>query len=157
MCRREPIVRRASNALPRHTTFMQPAGRSRNVNPGELAPARGFSHATVAGDTVWVGGHVGTDAAGQLVEPHDIVAQYGGAIHNVAIALRAAGFAPEDTVKLTYYVTDIEAYRDNRSALGAAYRKFFRTDYPASTLVEVHSLVDPAALVEIDAVAVRRL
>ena len=136
---------------------MQPAGRSRNVNPEELAPARGYSHATVAGDTVWVGGQVGSDATGRIVEPDDIVAQYGRAIQNVAVALRAAGFAPEDTVKLTYYVTDMQAYRDNRSALGAAYRKFFRTDYPASTLVEVRSLVDPAALVEIDAVAVRRL
>jgi enamine deaminase RidA (YjgF/YER057c/UK114 family) len=135
---------------------MQPAGPSRNVNPEELAPARGFSHATVAGDTVWVGGQVGSDATGQIVEPGDIVAQYGRAIQNVAAALRAAGFAPEDTVKLTYYVTDIQAYRDNRSALGAAYRKFFRTDYPASTLIEVSSLVDANALVEIDAVAVRR-
>jgi enamine deaminase RidA (YjgF/YER057c/UK114 family) len=134
---------------------MQPADRPRNVNPGELAPARGYSHATVAGDTVWVGGQVGSDATGQIVEPGDIVAQYGRAIQNVAVALRAAGFAPEDTVKLTYYVTDIKAYRENRSALGAAYRKFFRTDYPASTLIEVKSLVDPEALVEIDAVAVR--
>jgi enamine deaminase RidA (YjgF/YER057c/UK114 family) len=135
---------------------MQPAGRSRNVNPEELAPARGFSHATVAGDTVWVGGQVGSDASGRIAEPDDIVAQYGRAIHNVAVALRAAGFAPEDTVKLTYYVTDIQAYRDNRKALGAAYRENFHSDYPASTLVEVRSLVDPNALVEIDAVAVRR-
>jgi enamine deaminase RidA (YjgF/YER057c/UK114 family) len=135
---------------------MQPAGPSRNVNPEELAPARGFSHATVAGDTVWIGGQVGSDATGQIVEPGDIVAQFSRAIQNVAAALRAAGFAPEDTVKLTYYVTDVQAYRDNRSALGAAYRRFFRTDYPASTLIEVSSLVDSNALVEIDAVAVRR-
>jgi enamine deaminase RidA (YjgF/YER057c/UK114 family) len=134
---------------------MQPADPPRNVNPEELAPARGYSHASVAGDTVWVGGQVGSDATGRIVEPDDIVAQYGRAIHNVAVALRAAGFAPEDTVKLTYYVTDMKAYRENRSALGAAYRKFFRTDYPASTLIEVRSLVDPEALVEIDAVAVR--
>jgi enamine deaminase RidA (YjgF/YER057c/UK114 family) len=126
------------------------------VTPAELAPARGYSHATVAGETVWIGGQVGSDASGRIVEPGDIVAQYGRAIRNVAVALRAAGFAPEDTVKLTYYVTDIKAYRDNRSALGAAYRKFFRTDYPASTLIEVKSLVDSDALVEIDAVAVRR-
>lgn len=135
---------------------MQSADRPRNVNPEELAPARGYSHATVAGDTVWVGGQVGADATGRIVEPGDMVAQYGRAMHNVAVALRAAGFAPEDTVKLTYYVTDMKAYRDNRSALGAAYRKFFRTDYPSSTLIEVRSLVDPDALVEIDAVAVRR-
>ena len=135
---------------------MQQAGRPRNVNPEELAPARGYSHATVAADTVWIGGQVGSDATGRIVEPDDMVAQYGRAIHNVAVALRAAGFTPEDTVKLTYYVTDMKAYRGNRSALGAAYRKFFRTDYPASTLIEVRSLVDPNALVEIDAVAVRR-
>jgi enamine deaminase RidA (YjgF/YER057c/UK114 family) len=134
---------------------MQQADRPRNVNPEDLAPARGFSHATVAGDTVWVGGQVGSDATGRIVEPGDIVAQYARAINNVAVALRAAGFEPEDTVKLTYYVTDIKAYRENRGALGAAYRKSFRTDYPASTLIEVRSLVDPDALVEIDAVAVR--
>jgi enamine deaminase RidA (YjgF/YER057c/UK114 family) len=134
---------------------MDSTGRPRDVNPEELAPARGFSHASVAGGTVWIGGQVGSDATGRIVEPGDMVAQYGRAIHNVAIALRAAGFAPEDTVKLTYYVTDIKAYRDSRSALGAAYRRFFRSDYPASTLIEVKSLVDPDALIEIDAVAVR--
>ena len=134
---------------------MQPAGRPRNVNPPELAPARGFSHATVAGDTVWIGGQIGSDATGKIVEQGDIVSQYARAIQNVAVALRAAGCEPEDTVKLTYYVTDIQAYRDNRSALGAAYREFFRSDYPASTLVEVRALVDPNAMIEIDAVAVR--
>src|SRR5690348_15942821 len=135
---------------------MQPADLPRNVNPVELAPARGFSHATVAGDTVWIGGQVGSDSAGTIVEPGDLVAQYGRAIRNLAIALRAAGCEPEDTVKLTYYVTDIQAYRDNRRAIGAVYRELFRSDYPASTLVEVRSLVDPNALIEIDAVAVRR-
>jgi enamine deaminase RidA (YjgF/YER057c/UK114 family) len=135
---------------------MQRAGRPRNVNPSELAPARGFSHATVAGDTVWIGGQIGSDSAGTIVEPGDLVSQYARAIRNLAIALRAAGCEPEDTVKLTYYVTDIQAYRDNRPAIGAAYRELFMSDYPASTLVEVRSLVDPNALIEIDAVAVRR-
>jgi enamine deaminase RidA (YjgF/YER057c/UK114 family) len=135
---------------------MQPTDPPRNVNPEELAPARGFSHATIAGDTVWIGGQIGSDAAGRVVDPGDIVAQYARAIQNIAIALRAAGCEPEDAVKLTYYVTDMKAYRDNRSGLGAAYRRFFRADYPASTLIEVRSLVDPDALIEIDAVAVRR-
>jgi len=105
---------------------MQPAGRSRNINPDELPPARGYSHATVAGDTVWIGGQIGSDATGKVVEPGDIVAQYGRAIRNVAIALRAAGFTPDDTVKLTYYVTDMKAYRDSRPRLGAAYREYRR-------------------------------
>ena len=135
---------------------MQRDGRPRNVNPEQLAPARGFSHATVAGDTVWIAGQIGSDSTGTIVEPHDFVSQYARAIQNVAVALRAAGCEPEDAVKLTYYVTDIQAYRDNRRAIGAAYREFFRSDYPASTLVEVRSLVDPNALIEIEAVAVRQ-
>ena len=82
--------------------------------------------------------------------------QYARAIGNVAIGLRAAGCIPEDTVKLTYYVTDVAAYRENLSAIGVAYREVFGRHYPASTLIEVRSLFDPDALVEIEAVAVRR-
>ena len=135
---------------------MQPTGRPRNVNPEELAPARGYSHATVAGDTVWIGGQIGSDVTGKVAEPGDIVAQFARAIRNVAIALRAAGCAPEDAVKITYYVTDLTVYRDNLRAIGAAYREVFGNHYPASTLIEVGSLLEPDALVEIDAVAVRR-
>jgi enamine deaminase RidA (YjgF/YER057c/UK114 family) len=135
---------------------MQPAGRPRNINPEELAPARGFSHATIAGDTVWIGGQIGSDANGKIVEPGDVVAQFARSIENVAIALRAAGCVPEDTVKLTYYVVDLNLYKGNLPAIGAAYRAVFGPHFPASTLIEVRSLFEPAALVEIDAVAVRR-
>ncbi len=134
---------------------MQPTDRPQNLNPEELAPARGFSHATVAGDTVWIGGQVGSDKTGSIVEPGDVVAQFARAIRNVAIALRAAGCRPEDTVKLTYYVTDLELYRKSLPAIGAPYREVFGRHYPASTLIEVTSLFDPDALIEIDAVAVR--
>jgi enamine deaminase RidA (YjgF/YER057c/UK114 family) len=135
---------------------MQREGRPRNVNPEELAPARGFSHATVAGDMVWIGGQNGSDATGKVVEPGDILAQFARAIRNLATALGAAGCAPEDTVKLTYYVTDLDVYRDNLHAIGSAYREVFGRHYPATTLIEVSSLFDPDALFEIDAVAVRR-
>ena len=47
-------------------------------------------------------------------------------------------------------------YRENLSAIGMAYREVFGRHYPASTLIEVRSLFDPDALVEIEAVAVRR-
>ena len=135
---------------------MQPTGRPQNVNPEELAPARGFSHATVAGGTVWIGGQIGSDKTGKVPEPGDVVAQFARAIRNVAIALRAAGCVPEDTVKLTYYVTDLKLYQKNLSAIATPYREVFGRHYPASTLIEVKSLFDPDALIEIDAVAVRR-
>ena len=133
---------------------MQPANPPKNVNPEELGPARGFSHATMAGGLVWLGGQIGSDATGKVPEPGDIVAQYTRAIRNLSIALRAAGSAPGDTVKLTYFVTDMKAYKENLRPIGAAYREVFGSHYPATTLVEVRSLFDPAALVEIDAVAV---
>jgi enamine deaminase RidA (YjgF/YER057c/UK114 family) len=136
---------------------MHPTGRPQNVNPEELGPARGFSHATLAGDTVWLGGQIGSDATGTVVEPGDVVAQFARAISNVAIALRAAGCTPSDTVKLTYYVTDLKLYKENLPAIGAAFRDVFGAHYPASTLIQVSSLFNANALVEIDAVAVRRL
>ena len=135
---------------------MQRGDRPRNVNPEELAPARGFAHATIAGATVWIGGQTGSDATGKVVDRGDIVAQFGRAIRNLATALRAAGCSPEDTVKLTYYVTRLDQYRDNLAPIGSAYREVFGRHYPATTLIEVSSLFDPDALVEVDAVAVRR-
>jgi enamine deaminase RidA (YjgF/YER057c/UK114 family) len=128
----------------------------RNVNPSTLAPARGFAHATVAGDTVWIGGQNGSDETGKVVEPGDIVAQFTRAVRNLETALRAAGCGPEDAVKLTYYVTKLDEYRHNLRAIGSAYREVFGNHYPASTLIAVSSLFDDEALVEIDAVAVRR-
>jgi enamine deaminase RidA (YjgF/YER057c/UK114 family) len=133
---------------------MQPAKSSRSVNPDELGPARGFSHATVAGGFVWLGGQIGSDVTGKVPEPGDVVAQFTRAIRNVSIALRAVGSVPADTVKLTYYVTDLKTYKDNLRAIGSAYREVFGHHYPATTLVEVSSLFDPDALVEIEAVAV---
>jgi enamine deaminase RidA (YjgF/YER057c/UK114 family) len=133
---------------------MQPSNPPRNVNPEDLGPARGFSHATVAGGFVWIGGQIGSDATGKVVEPGDIVAQYVRAVRNVSIALGAVGCAPADIVKLTYYVTDLKAYKDNLRAIGSAYREELGRHYPASTLVEVRSLFHPDALIEIDAVAV---
>lgn len=135
---------------------MQRGDRPRNVNPPDLAPARGFSHVTIAGGTVWIGGQIGSDATGKVVERGDVVAQFARAVRNLEAALRAAGCEPGDTVKLTYYVTDLALYRSNLAAIGPVYREVFGSHYPASTLVEVKSLFDADALVEIDAVAVRR-
>src|SRR3989475_12959323 len=94
---------RARRALPRHTPFMQSAGRPRNVNPRELGPARGFSHATVAGDTVWLGGQIGSDASGRIVEPGDLVRQYARAIGNGAIGFGGGGVVTQGTAQAPHY------------------------------------------------------
>ena len=105
---------------------------------------------------MWIAGQIGDDRSGAVVEKGDVVAQFRRAVQNVATALRAAGCEPEDTVKLTYYVRDLEAYRRNLGSIGSAYREVFGKHFPATTLIAVAELFDPDALVEIDAVAVRQ-
>ena len=124
-------------------------------NPAELPPPAGYSHASSAGDLVCIGGQVGSDATGRIREPGDVAAQFGRAIANVGVALKAAGCTTDDVIKLTYLVTDVAAYRAARKPIGAAYREVFERNFPASTLIEVKGLYDPDAMVEIEAIAVR--
>jgi enamine deaminase RidA (YjgF/YER057c/UK114 family) len=124
-------------------------------NPAELGPPAGFSHVAAAGNLVVLGGQVGCDSSGRIREPGDLVAQFRRAIRNVETALRVAGSAPEHALKLTYFVTDIEAYRADLGAIGAAYREVFGRHYPAASLFEVRGLFDPQAMVEIECLALR--
>jgi len=128
-------------------------GVPENFNPPALAPASGFSHATRGGGFVFLGGQVGSDETGRIVDRGDIVAQFGRAIRNVGTALRAAGTSPEQAVKLTYYVTDVAAYRAGLKEIGGAYREVFGRHFPATSLFGVAALFDPDAMVEIECVA----
>jgi enamine deaminase RidA (YjgF/YER057c/UK114 family) len=123
-------------------------------NPEELGPHPGFSHAASAAGLVFVSGQIGADAGGRVVSPGEIVAQFTQAIRNVATALAAAGAGPEHALKLTYFVTDREAYRSALAPIGSAYREVFGRHYPATSLFEVKGLFDPEAMVEIECVAI---
>jgi enamine deaminase RidA (YjgF/YER057c/UK114 family) len=131
-----------------------PPTRVQNINPPELGPAKGFAHATKASGIVWFGGQVSTDASGHVTSPGDIAAQFRVAVGNLRIALSAAGCQPSDVVKITYFVTDVAAYRAVLGPIGKAYREVFGHHYPATTLVGVSSLFDPDAMVEIECIAV---
>ncbi|MFZ0214546.1 MAG: RidA family protein [Candidatus Dormiibacterota bacterium] len=124
-------------------------------NPPELGPPIGFSHAAAAGDLVVTGGQIGCDRSGRIVEPADLVAQFARAIGNVGVALAAAGCRPQDAIKLTYYVTDVAAYRRGLRPIGDAYRAVFGRHYPATSLFGIAELFAEDALVEIECVAVR--
>ncbi|HEX6350245.1 MAG TPA: RidA family protein [Candidatus Dormibacteraeota bacterium] len=124
-----------------------------NFNPPALGPAVGFSHASRAGGFVFLGGQVGSDESGHVVDPTDLARQFARAIQNVSTALEAAGSSPGQAVKLTYYVTDVGAYRRSLKAIGAAYREVFGKHFPATSLFGVKELFDPDALVEIECVA----
>jgi enamine deaminase RidA (YjgF/YER057c/UK114 family) len=126
------------------------------INPPELQPPVGFSHAAVGGGMVWLGGQIASDADGRVLHPGDMAAQFGVAIRNLGAALAAAGCRPEDLVKIMYLVTDVRAYRRARQEIGAAYREVLGRHFPAATLLEVKGLYEPDAMVEIEGVAVRR-
>jgi enamine deaminase RidA (YjgF/YER057c/UK114 family) len=129
--------------------------RHRLVNPPDMPPAVGYAHAVVAapGRPVLIAGQIGCDATG-AVAGGGLAAQFEAALGHVAAALRAAGAAPEDTVAMTIYITAMDEYRAARKALGPAWRAHFGSHYPAMAVVGVTELFEPAALVEIAAVAV---
>jgi 2-iminobutanoate/2-iminopropanoate deaminase len=67
----------------------------------------------------------------------------------MATVMEAAGGSLTDIVKLTVYITDIR-HRDGYAAIRA---EFLPHDPPASTLVQIVALADPAAVIEIEAIA----
>jgi len=92
--------------------------------------------------------------AGQIVPVGDLVAQWDGALGRVLEVVRSAGGQAEHIGRLVVYVTDRPAYLANLTPLGEVHRKHMGRHYPAMAVVEVKSLMDSHALVEIEAVAV---
>lgn len=127
----------------------------RRVNPEQLARPSGFTHAiTSSGGThVFLAGQTAQNKDGRIVGK-DLVAQFDRALANLVTALAAAGGNGEHLVKLTIYCTDPGVYVDHLAELGAVWRRYVGGEFPAMTLVGVTRLFDPAALVELDAIAV---
>jgi NAD(P)-dependent dehydrogenase (short-subunit alcohol dehydrogenase family) len=126
------------------------------VNPEELGVPRGWNNGMLAeggGRTLFIAGQTARDGSGQ-VPAADFVSQFDRALGNVLAVLRQAGGEPGDIGRFTIYVTDMPQYRASLKPLGQVYRRRMGTHFPAMALVEVTSLVDAKALVEIEATAV---
>jgi NAD(P)-dependent dehydrogenase (short-subunit alcohol dehydrogenase family) len=130
-------------------------GRFAIINPEELGAPRGWNNGMLAqaGRVLFIAGQTARDGSGK-VPAADFIAQFDAALGNVLIVLRGAGGSPEDIGRFTIYVTDMTRYRASLKPLGEVYRRRMGSHYPAMALVEVKSLVDPAAAVEIEATAV---
>lgn len=126
------------------------------VNPTSLVKPSGYAHGVVTqgGRLLFLAGQPALNAEGKIVAPGDIAGQFNQSFKNLKTVLEAAGGTMTDIVKLTIYVTDKSAYLSNLKPIGAVYRSYFGRYYPAMTLVEVKSLFDDAALVEIEGTAV---
>lgn len=124
------------------------------VNPPQLARPRGYSHGVRGrGELLFVAGQIGWDGEARIVSD-DFVAQFAQALDNVLAVVREAGGEPGSIARLTVYVTDKAEYVAGARALGAAWRERMGRHYPAMALVEVRSLLEPLAKVEIEATAV---
>jgi enamine deaminase RidA (YjgF/YER057c/UK114 family) len=120
--------------------------------PGWPRP-KGYANGIVAeGRLVFTGGLVGWDEAGVFAQ--GFVPQVRQTLINIMAVLKEAGARPEHLVRLTWYVTSVEQYLADPQGLGLVYREIIGKYYPAMATVEVTRLVEPKALVEIEATAV---
>lgn len=135
------------------TQEQPPAGRPQVLQPGGWPRPKGYANGMLAeGRLVVTGGVVGWDAEGRF--PNTFVAQVRQTLENIVAILAEGGAGPQNLVRLTWYVVDMEEYVSNLKAIGQAYREVLGAHYPTMALVQVVRLVEPSARVEIEATAV---
>jgi 2-iminobutanoate/2-iminopropanoate deaminase len=121
------------------------------VDPWGLEGRYTFSAAVKRGPFLFVSGMTAKDpATGEVMGKGDIVEQADFIFRKLGAILEAAGGSFDDVVKTTDYVTTLERYRET----AAVRRKYFKNRFPAATGVVVKALVNPEALIEIDAIAI---
>ena len=127
------------------------------LNPKGLERPVGYTHVAkvTGGSIVYVAGQAPFDETGQVVGKGDFVTQFTQVIRNLKTAVEAAGGGrPDQYAVLTIYITDLQAYLNNKEALGGIYREVFGKYFPGITLVEVRSLYNQDCMIEISGVAV---
>jgi enamine deaminase RidA (YjgF/YER057c/UK114 family) len=120
---------------------------------GWVKPA-GYSNGIVAsGRQVFIAGQVGWNEREEF-DSDDFVAQVEQTLGNVVSVLAEAGGAPENIVRMTWYITDKNEYLNNLKEVGKCYQHIMGKHFPAMAMVQVAALIEDGAKVEIEATAV---
>lgn len=107
----------------------------------------GYSRAVRVGTRIYVTGTTALDADGEIVGIGDAYAQTVQVLRNIEQALKRLGAGLEHIVRTRMFVTDISRWEE----YGRAHGEFLRDVMPATTMVEVSSLIDKRMLIEIEA------
>ncbi len=121
--------------------------------PGWPRPKGYANGISATGRIIVTAGVVGWTAE-ERFEAADLPGQFRQVLINTLAILAEDGAGPEHVVRMTWYVTDIEEYRNGLPAIGAAYRELIGKNFPAMAVVGVTALVEPRALIEIETTAV---
>ncbi len=126
----------------------------RRLQPPGWPEPRGYANGIEAsGRLVFVGGQIGWDETGAF--PHaDLAGQVRQTLRNIVAVLAEAEAGPEHVVRMTWFITDRDAYVSGLREIGAAYREVMGRHFPAMAVVEVTALIEADAKVEIEATAV---
>jgi len=124
----------------------------RYINPSTLSTPTGYTHVVQVhgGRTLYIAGQVAFDKSGNVVGKGDFAAQVTQVFENLKSALAAGGATFDNVVKVTTFVTDLSQMQTLRSIRG----KYYGTNAPASTLVQITQLAHEDLLIEIEAIAV---
>lgn len=125
------------------------------LNPANMAsPPSKYSHGvkveTGSGTIIFISGQIARDKEGNIVGAGDIAAQTEFIFKEIETILEEGGALLSDVVKTTIFVTDMEQY----PKVAKVRNRYFRTDPPTSTLVEVSRLVKEECMIEVEAIAV---
>jgi enamine deaminase RidA (YjgF/YER057c/UK114 family) len=124
------------------------------LQPSRWPRPKGYSNGIAAsGRTIFVSGMIGWNEKGEIVSS-DFVAQVAQALRNIVEVLAEANANPAHIVRMNWYVLDKEEYVSAYKQLGATYREIIGSHFPAMTAVQVASLIEDAARVEIEVTAV---
>jgi enamine deaminase RidA (YjgF/YER057c/UK114 family) len=126
------------------------------INPESLGPARGYSNGVLAplnARLLFIAGQIGWDEQQRIVSA-DFVEQFDRALANVIAVVEEAGGTPAQIARLVIYVTDKSEYRAHTREIGERWRERMGRHYPAMALVEVKSLLEDEAKVEIEGIAI---
>ena len=127
----------------------------KTIHPEGWKVAKGYANgiSAMAGETIYVGGQIGWNED-QVFETQDFIEQFEQTLKNVLAVVEAAGGKAEHIARLTWFITNKKEYLARQQECGAAYRRVMGRHFPAMAVVEVKSLMEDEAQVEIEATAI---